>query len=244
MGSVYREISPSEALSPYIECFWTGEVAQNFSARVMPDGCADVLFISRRKELVDLQFVGVMTRSRVVQVPTGTLLLGIRFQPGMANACLDCDLQSLNDQVIPLRSLSDSLANDLAQTFTSYSCVEARVGAIEARLNSLPSINKVQMAIGALVGRKGRLTLDDFADIAGISARQLRRACRKYSGLAPKHIARILRLRHAVGQLRSGTQNMPELAYDCGYCDQAHMIRDFRELAGISPGHYLRQHSG
>jgi AraC-like DNA-binding protein len=161
----------------------------------------------------------------------------------MANACLDCDLRALNDRVIPLTSLSGSLANDLAQSFRSCSCVEAKVDAIETRLNSLPSINKIQAAIGALVGHNGRLTLDDFAATAGISARQLRRACLKHSGLAPKHLARILRFRYALGQLHSGAQNMAELAHDCGYCDQAHMIRDFHELAGMSPGRYLRQHS-
>jgi hypothetical protein len=66
MDSVYREIRPSPTLAPCIECFWTGEVLNQFTARVLPDGCADILFIARKNELIDMQVVGVMTRPQEV----------------------------------------------------------------------------------------------------------------------------------------------------------------------------------
>jgi len=243
MDSVYREISPSAHLAPYIECFWTGEVVKDFSARVLPDGCADILFISRRNELIDVRAVGVMTRPHVVSLTSGTYLLGVRFHPGMASACLGRELWMLNDRFVPLHSIIGSEASDFAQCLSRHASVETKVAAIENRLASLPTINTVQRAIGELVGRKGQFSLDDFAAAAGVSARQLRRTCLKQAGLAPKHLARILRFRHAVARLRKGENDMAELALDCGYYDQAHMIRDFRSLAGISPGRYLRQHS-
>jgi AraC-like DNA-binding protein len=240
MDSIYREMSPSPSLAPYIECFWTGEVSQSFSARILPDGCADILFISHRNELVDVRVVGVMTRPHPVRLASGTFLLGVRFHPGMAGACLGCDLPTLNDQNVPLRSVLGSAASDFAQSFARHRSVEAKMAGIERRLTSLPPVNNVQTAIANLVGRKGQLTLDDFSVAAGMGARQLRRVCRKQSGLAPKHLARILRFRHAVALLRCGESNMAGLAFNCGYYDQAHMIREFRNLAGMSPGRYLR----
>jgi AraC-like DNA-binding protein len=59
--------------------------------------------------------------------------------------------------------------------------------------------------------------------------------------LAPKRLARIARFQHALrcldgaGSPRAGT----DTAAACGYADQSHFIRDFRRLAGCSPGEHL-----
>lgn len=243
MGSTYHEITPSPNLAPFVECFWTGDIIKDFSARVLPDGCADILFTTRNNELIDAQVVGVMTRPHVVPLTAGTSLLGVRFHPGMAGACLRCDIQTLNDRYVPIQSVCGSSAHDLVRLICGHSSVEPRIAALEDWLTGLPAITQVQRAIGELVGRKGQLSVDGFAAVAGTSERQLRRTCLKNSGLGPKQLARILRFRHAIGRLRNGEREMAELALDCGYYDQAHMIRDFRDLAGISPVRYLRQHS-
>jgi transcriptional regulator GlxA family with amidase domain len=49
--------------------------------------------------------------------------------------------------------------------------------------------------------------------------------------------ARIIRLRRAVKLLRQGCA-LADVAVACGYYDQAHMTRDFRDLAGHSPGEW------
>jgi AraC-like DNA-binding protein len=241
MDSTYREITPSPSLAPFVECFWVGDVVKDLAARILPDGCADILFITRGNELIDTQIVGVMTRPHVVPLTAGISLLGVRFHPGMAGACLPCDVQELNDRFVPIQSVCGSAANGLVRLFCGHSSVDRRIAAIEDRLTCLPTITQVQRAIGELVVRKGQFSVDDFAAVAGISERQLRRTCLKHSGLAPKQLARILRFRHAIARLRHGESDMADVAFNCGYYDQAHMIRDFRDLAGISPVRYLRQ---
>src|SRR5437868_3082789 len=98
MQSTYQEFIPSPKLARFVECFWTGDVLEDHSARILPDGCADVLFFLRRGDLEDAQVVGVMTQAQTVELPAGTTLLGIRFQPGMAGAWLRCDLPALNNR--------------------------------------------------------------------------------------------------------------------------------------------------
>ena len=244
MGSTYREIAPSPNLTPFVECFWTGDIFQTLSARILPDGCADVLFVTQKNELIETQVIGVMTRPHVVPLAAGTSLLGIRFHPGMAGACLRCDIPALNDRQVPIQSVCGSAANDLVRLVGGRSALRPRIAALEDWLTGLPGVTRVQRAIGELVGHKGQLSIEDFSAVAGVGERQLRRTCIKHSGLAPKQLARILRFRHAITRLRTGKQDMTGLALDCGYYDQAHMIRDFRDLAGISPVRYLRQQSG
>ena len=59
---------------------------------------------------------------------------------------------------------------------------------------------------------------------------------REQIGVAPKTLARVIRFDRAVRLLRaSAQQGLAEIAFACGYFDQAHMNREFRELAGTTP---------
>ena len=80
--------------------------------------------------------------------------------------------------------------------------------------------------------------MDEVARQCGISPRQSRRTFLEQTGLGPKFLARVLRFRHAVAQASRAGGDFAGLALDCGYYDQAHLIRDFREFAGRTPAAY------
>jgi AraC-like DNA-binding protein len=238
---MYREISPAPHLAPFVECFWTSEPECDGAGRVLPDGCLDILFFSRGGELVDARVVGAMARFCDVSLRAGESVLGIRFHPGMAGVCFNGDIPALNDRTAPLEDALGSAAKSLTEVFRRRAETEDRVARLGERLVRSPRVSEVQQAIGTLVHERGRISVVDLAEVAGLGDRQLRRACCKHSGLAPKQLARILRFRHAVTRLQQGlADDGAGLALDCGYYDQAHMIRDFRELAGTSPAKFLR----
>jgi AraC-like DNA-binding protein len=243
MDSTYREIVPAKRLAPFIECYWTGEVEGDQSARILPDGCADFIFFTRKHELIDARIVGVMTRTHTVQLEAGTRLLGIRFQPGMAGVLLQGQMRALNDQFEPLKAENGFGADGLLRAVAGRKSVEDQVAAMEKQLSDLPKVDRFQQAILELIARKGRMPIREFAAVAKVGPRQLRRTCLMHSGLTPKHLARILRFRGAVAALRRG-KTATGVALECGYYDQAHMIRDFRELAGTSPGRFGRMRTG
>ena len=241
MQASYRELPPPPTLSSFVECFWVREIAEDSWDTILPDGCADIVFSTRRAELVDAQVVGVMTRPHSVRLSAGASILGIRFHPGMAGACLPCDLSGLNNRFVAVRSVLGAASDELVRAIRGRAPVERKFEVLGERLaHCLPAITKVQRAIGELVGRQGRLSPGDVATAARLGERQLRRTCLRQSGLAPKSLARVLRFRHAVMRLRRGEQDLAALAVDCGYYDQAHMNRDFRVLAGISPACFRR----
>lgn len=55
-------------------------------------------------------------------------------------------------------------------------------------------------------------------------------------GLTPKASARVLRFRHAVALLGRGATSLTEISTACGFYDQAHLNREFRAIAGTTPG--------
>jgi len=85
----------------------------------------------------------------------------------------------------------------------------------------------------------GRASINALATEPGWSHRRLIARFREQIGLAPKAAARVLRFDRAVTALRSSSGGLAEIALDCGYFDQAHFNRDFRELAGTTPTAFL-----
>jgi AraC-like DNA-binding protein len=81
----------------------------------------------------------------------------------------------------------------------------------------------------------GRATIGELASELGWSHRRLIALFRDQVGLAPKAVARVMRFDRATQALRSAAVGLAEIAYECGYYDQAHMNRDFRALGGTTP---------
>jgi AraC-like DNA-binding protein len=75
-----------------------------------------------------------------------------------------------------------------------------------------------------------------------ISERHLSRCFRTTFGVSPKRFARIARVEKVLAARRDGS-DWGDIAYACGFADQAHMIRDFSEIVGQSPAAYLRPYS-
>lgn len=107
-------------------------------------------------------------------------------------------------------------------------------------LEKLKGIKKAlpfDMAMLELLRLNGNVTIEQLAPMACLSLRQFERVCRDRIGLPPKLYARLVRFSKAY-RIR---ENCPDIswtsiAYECGYFDQMHMIRDFKEFAGVAPG--------
>jgi AraC-like DNA-binding protein len=96
MEHTYLEIRPSPRLSPYVECYWTrGAAEDDLDHRVLPDGCADILFSRQRDEPAGLWVIGTMSQYRAVPIAAGQSFLGVRFRPAMAAGFLSEPLRAI-----------------------------------------------------------------------------------------------------------------------------------------------------
>lgn len=105
-----------------------------------------------------------------------------------------------------------------------------------------PSPSKeIAWAWRRLVSSGGRVPIGDLADGIGWSRRHLIARFRRETGLAPKTMARIIRFSRLLDLIAAadGPIRWDRLAAECGYYDQAHLNRDFREFAGTTPSDYL-----
>jgi AraC-like DNA-binding protein len=102
-----------------------------------------------------------------------------------------------------------------------------------------PPDEDVTWAWGALRRTHGRAPIGWICDRIGRSRRHLAMRFREQIGLPPKTVGRVLRFERAVSLLRRGDA-LADVAFECGYYDQAHLSRDFRAFAGKPPAAFAR----
>jgi AraC-like DNA-binding protein len=91
---------------------------------------------------------------------------------------------------------------------------------------------------------RGAVSVAELAAQTGWSARHLNSVFRAETGLAPKAAARVFRFDHArrrIARTAAAGATLAGLAADCGYYDQAHLAREFRDLAGCPPTQWLAE---
>jgi AraC-like DNA-binding protein len=97
----------------------------------------------------------------------------------------------------------------------------------------------VARAWSLLSATGGRLPIGELAAAVGASRRYLAAGFRAEIGLTPKRAARLLRFADVRRRLEADPAGLADIAQACGYCDQAHLNRDFRDLAGTTPTAFL-----
>jgi AraC-like DNA-binding protein len=251
----YVEVAPSAALAPWIECYWSVRTIgpSPVPNRVLPDGCADV--ISGIDGLAGPAVVGTMRTAAVFPMTEPVDLFGIRFRPGTASRFLDVPLAELTDRRVLLDDLWSAGVSPVADLMEPRS-LAARAALAErvllARLGSHAPTREtalVERAVALLRRARGGVGVRETAAALGVGERRLQRAFDHAVGLGPKALARVLRFRRAVaeiGRARASGAAIPwaRLAQETGYADQAHFIREFRGLAGLTPARYAAEQAG
>ena len=250
----YAEMPPSAALAAWVQCHWSirGSATAPLPNRILPDGCADVI--------VDLAAapyafaVGPMRVATLIALVGRVDLFGVRFRPGAAAAFLDASLDALLDRDVPLDALWGGLAAELEDALATVPPAD-RVRHTErllvrrlARAKTLAAETEtVSRAVALMRRARGGAGVRDVAAALGVGERRLERAFTRQVGYGPKMLARVVRLQHAVALVqrdarRGGARPWSALAYDAGYADQAHLVREFRALAGVTPAAYAAEH--
>jgi len=112
--------------------------------------------------------------------------------------------------------------------------VRSRLARSGARLHA-----DARIAVGALEDSRGGARIEELCRSLGVSRKHLAALFRAHVGLTPKAYARMFRFRNAVDLVQKGRRlDWARVAMACGYYDQAHFNREFREFAGMSPGEF------
>ncbi len=251
----YREFQVAPPLSKYVECIWaleSGDLKESSAPeRILPDGCAELILnfgalFREHKDTGDCHLqpsrfvVGQMTQPVLIS-PTGSVqLLGIRFAPGGSLPFFPVPIGELTNRISPLADIACALDRELSDRVYEARGLKEKISIVEAMLLRRMRAKEekgasLRNAISLIVRCGGQISIDQIASDLGISGRQLERRFINEVGIGPKLLCRILRFQQVFRAVERDDRNWARIAADCGYYDQAHLIRDFRQFAGQTP---------
>jgi methylphosphotriester-DNA--protein-cysteine methyltransferase len=242
LAATPKAFAPVGALRRVVVCCWALEGLDAEPRQDVPDGSVDLLFAFG--ERVEATVIGVATRARPASRPA-RCVLGATLFPGEALPILGVPLHELRDRIVPLGDLwtgTAALLDELAEQRTAQAraAVFQRVLAHRLERSRIGTSPRIRHGLRQLSEWGGQLRIGALARSVGVSERQLQRLFLEQTGLSPKEMARVARLRALLAHLAvDGRAEWAGLACDFGFSDQAHLIHEFQALTGKSPQRYL-----
>lgn len=185
---------------------------------------------------------GLDDRATVTEYTGDQRGIQVNFTPLGARRLLGLPMDELARRVVALEDVLGG--GDVVERLHDAPGWHARFALLDdlllGRMHAAAPVDaRLQLAWTRLRASDGAVEIGALAREVGWSRRHLAARFRSEVGLAPKTVARVLRFDRVTRTLRAnGGAGLADLAYACGYADQAHLNRDFREFAGTTPTAY------
>lgn len=190
---------------------------------------------------LDVHAMGARQTVRRKQLHRGQRVVSARLHLGTAEAVLGAPGAHLAGRVVPLEDLWGTTATRLllerlARARTAAELAFVLEGAIAQRLREAGERRTGTQLVLSAAERLVSASVNAVAADLGVSERHLRRVFKETIGVGPKTFAKLTRFRRAVGVAReAASPRWATIAVGAGYFDQAHLIREFRAIAGVTP---------
>jgi AraC-like DNA-binding protein len=259
---IYLTRIPAPPLSHFVELLWFYEDmdTDHTKEKLLPDASMELIIDLSEgpKKLYDNRDLerfsvynrcwvsGMQRQFIVLGVEQGSSMMGAHFRTGGAAPFFGFPLSELSGNVVELDliwkreilALRDQLI-EAASPAQKFDLLETYLIAnAQSRLEPDLAVSAALQTLRSWP----MLSLRDLASRLGWSHKQMlaRFDCRV--GMTPKVTSRIFRFQKVLAAANDAktTPDWSDLAIDCGYYDQPHLIHEFQELAGLTPSEYLR----
>jgi AraC-like DNA-binding protein len=206
-----------------------------------------VVFNDGRRESHSSSVVGPQTERRAHVLLSGDMhSFAVYFQPSGLSALFGVPMPELSNQAYEASSVLGEWIRDVHTRLAELSCFGLRVRVIEEVLlryaAKVRTSDLISDTADRLLACRGAVSIMNTATAYGLSLRQFERTFKRTVGISPKLHARIARFSSALdAKITSPSRTWLDIAHDLHFYDQMHMIHDFRDLAGDTPGGVLAQ---
>jgi len=254
----YREYEPHSILQDSVKCFWVHDSEDSPATEqdIVPDGCVELIFnfgspyllrtATGLSPLPGAFIVGFQDQTMSIVIRGRVRVVAARLFAWGALALLQDNVTTLTNTTTALGPQWNALVRGL-KILVARGSYEEAVKSLEDFLVNQELVRKydlklIRTAAKLLDQSKGQYRISELADYCALSVRQLERGFQRVLGTSPKNYARTVRFHEAQRKLMFAPDTeLTGLAYDCGYFDQAHFIKDFKKFTGKTPSEYAEQ---
>jgi AraC-like DNA-binding protein len=254
----YRESKPHPILHDTVKCFWIheGSYSADDIQTIAPDGCIELIFnfgnpyillsATPPRTLPAAIMVGFQKKIIKISVNGMVQVVAARLYAWGALALLEDHISTPPGTMTPLgkgwNSLTQRLEYHAKQGCYEEACQVLQDFLLQKALARNYDGHLVRTAAKLLYHTQGQCRIEELADQCHASVRHLQRKFQSDLGVSPKFFARTLRFEQAQRRLMFAPDtNLTDLAYQCGYFDQAHFIKEFKAFTGKTPSEYAGQ---
>lgn len=213
--------------------------------KAVPDASIDLLFnIGENK--ISTYISGTVFGVKKWELGTQDDCFGVRFQPGQGILPKDITMEMIvNDDIeIDGDIFGKNLTEKIALAKTMSERIEIFKKAYEDMVlgrNSLSDKEKINEYLVNRIGRtKGMITMRQLEDETNYSACYLRRIFKSFHGISPKQFAQYIRFQNLLMQADKEGVRYEQVALDCGYYDEPHMMKEFKKYSGVTLEQYRK----
>jgi len=258
VGTVFdfKLCQPEDGLSPFVQGLWSASLnssnKNSMSRWLQGDACSSVLFNLHSNIIINdvvytdnVILLPVNKEARLLTLPSGCQLAGIHFQPGISYGIFEQQPATpivINESTIKQYKLASaflSIAKILAKISNHTKRVKTLKRWVIAEIDFSKVITKqlLQSMSVINIAQQVPTKIND----APLSQRQIERQFQKRMGMTPKQYLRVLRVKRTLAALKQHPENnLVSLALDNGFSDQAHMTRECKQIAKITPRQYSK----
>ncbi|MET7831691.1 AraC family transcriptional regulator [Micromonospora sediminicola] len=239
----FRRRLPAPALRPWVEHYWLidWDLAEPFDQRVVPHPAVNLVFQAQEGGVEHAVVAGVDTGLFTVTLHGGGRVTGVQFRPGGFRPFWGRPVAELTGRRVPLAATHlPGPDRPVCPGTDDERC--RRLDDLLAAASPVPDplTAEVTALVEEIRADRGVLRVADFARRHAVSTRRLQRLFLDQVGVGPKWVIRRYRLQEAIEQAAAGPLDWSRVAADLGYADQAHLVREFTAVAGVSPAAYAR----
>lgn len=261
----FEKYTPAFPLCDFVDSFWLYDDyrAKHSIERILPTGTIE-LVVNLRKDTLRIYdadrpdnhrvFSGALVSGAygagfITDTEQETSIMGVHFKAGGAFPFLGLPAGELADTHVDLETLWGPAACALRDRLCNAATPTERFRLMEKALTEhlfrpLEHHYSVPWALQIFRQVQDGPVVRDASVRIGLSRRRFIEVFKAEVGMTPKMYYRIQRFQRARSHThRTATPDWAELAAECGYFDQSHMIRDFLLFSGFSPMDYFHQYS-
>ncbi|RAJ05252.1 helix-turn-helix protein [Chitinophaga skermanii] len=253
--AIFQSYLPHPALQPFVQAYLLVTSEPGFDNTLLPathltlsfrwQGSVALIKDGVPSPLQPFTIAGLSKSSKFIHYNQGTHNFLVSFKNGGASAFFKLPIHLLANQhtnlddLLPLAWLLDTQEQLALQPNN-----EQRVAIMDHFLLGLlhqPAIDPlVQAAMDTIIVQKGLVKLSSLAQRLHISTDAFEKRFRKVVGTTAKQFANTTRFKLALQQYDK-SKPLTGLAYELGYFDQAHFIKDFKAFTGQVPSIYFKE---